>query len=66
MKQQFSVLSNTGKDDLVLGMPWLIGYDPQIDWANRSISFRKEKGELSEGVCGPSVISFALNGGCPT
>ena len=51
-KQRFSVLSNTGKDDLVLGMPWLIRYDPQIDWANRSVSFRKEKGEprlVSEG-----------------
>jgi hypothetical protein len=24
----------------------------------------KGKGEMSEGVCGPSVISFTLKGGC--
>jgi hypothetical protein len=30
-------VSNTGKDDIILGMTWLRNYNPQIDWVKQQI-----------------------------
>jgi hypothetical protein len=49
-RQIFHVLSETGQDDIVLGMPWLEGENPEIDWKERTVSIReRSKKSLSNG-----------------
>jgi len=37
-------MCNLGKTELILGMPWLVAYNPEIDW---------EKGEVKITCCPP-------------
>jgi Retrotransposon gag protein len=49
-RQIFHVLAETGKDNLVLGMPWLESENPDIDWKERTIRIRKRSTKsLSNG-----------------
>jgi hypothetical protein len=40
-RQIFHVLSETGQDNIVLGMPWLESENPEIDWKERTIGIRE-------------------------
>jgi PAS domain-containing protein len=49
-RQIFHVLSETGQDNIVLGMPWLENENPDIDWKKRTVSIRRRsKKSLSNG-----------------
>ena len=48
--QEFRILTRTGSDKVVLGLPWLKEYNPDINWQTEEISFIEEgiKGTVSE------------------
>jgi hypothetical protein len=49
-RQIFHVLSETGQDNMVLGMPWLESENPEIDWKERTVLIReKPRKTLSNG-----------------
>jgi hypothetical protein len=49
-KQIFHVLNETGKDKVVLGMPWLESENPTIDWKKRTVVIpKKSRKSLSKG-----------------
>jgi Retrotransposon gag protein/Zinc knuckle len=41
-RQIFHVFTETGKDKIVLGMPWLEDENPEIDWKTKEMTIRKE------------------------
>jgi len=41
-RQIFHVLTDTGKDEMVLGMPWLESENPVIDWKERTVVIPKK------------------------
>jgi hypothetical protein len=50
-RQMFYVLTETGDDRVVLGMPWLAEENPLIDWKNRKVQVReKVQKSLSNGL----------------
>lgn len=49
-RQTFRVLEETGANKVVLGMPWLKEYNPDIDWKNRRIKI----GQV--GIDEPSIM----------
>jgi hypothetical protein len=42
-EQKFRILTKTGSDKIVLGLPWLKEYNPNIDWLKEKISFVEER-----------------------
>jgi hypothetical protein len=59
-RQIFHVLAETGKDNIVLGMPWLESENPDIDWKERTISIRKRSKESSSNGKGSKGRVLAL------
>jgi hypothetical protein len=60
-RQVFHVLKETGKDNMVLGMPWLVSTNPLIDWEKREISTRHDPKTLStdqEDIGKVSVLRY--------
>jgi len=41
MKEIVFDVTNISKHDAVLGMPWLERHDPEIDWKNRKLHFKR-------------------------
>jgi hypothetical protein len=48
-RQKFRVLSETGEDKMVLGMPWLEKHNPTIDWKRREVNLRQLASKEREG-----------------
>lgn len=48
-RQKFRVLEETGEDKMVLGMPWLEKYNPEIDWRERKVNLRQPASKGKEG-----------------
>lgn len=52
LRQKFRILEETGEDEMVLGIPWLEKYNPEIDWKKRTMSFttqaKRESGSDTE------------------
>jgi len=40
-KQTFNALAETGRNKIVLGMPWLKEYNPSIDWRKKQVKIGK-------------------------
>jgi hypothetical protein len=59
-RQIFHVLSETGQDDIVLGMPWLESENPEIDWKKRIVSIRKRSKESLSNGQGSTERTLAL------
>ena len=57
-RQVFHILKETGDDSIVLGMPWLEGENPAIDWKTKRITIRRKSPELST-VTGNEEKTFA-------
>ena len=51
--QEFRVLTKTGSDKVVLGLPWLKEYNPDINWQTEEISFIEEGNNRKVSEEGP-------------
>ena len=47
-QRKFRVITETGTDLMVLGMPWLRDTNPEIDWQKRTVSGRPEENSEQE------------------
>jgi hypothetical protein len=47
-RTRFTILEETGEDQLVLGDPWLTEQNPDIDWKKRTLRFRRRPEESKE------------------
>ena len=46
---KFRVIEDTGKDEIVLGMPWLRKENPDIDWSSRTVKISGIASKEGEG-----------------
>jgi Retrotransposon gag protein len=58
-RQMFYVLTETGDDRIVLGMPWLAEENPEIDWKSREVQIRERSEEASSKGTGNQERGFA-------
>ena len=50
-------VANLQNHEIILGMPWLRGHNPKIDWEEQKITFDSERcitvhGQVSNDICG--------------
>jgi hypothetical protein len=48
-QRKFRVITETGTDLMVLGMPWLRDTNPEIDWQKRTVTLRKTASRNERG-----------------
>jgi Retrotransposon gag protein len=58
-RQTFYVLTETGDDRIVLGMPWLAEENPSIDWKRREVQIHEKSKEKSSKGSGSQERGLA-------
>ena len=58
-QQIFHVFKETGQDNIVLGMPWLVEANPAIDWRTKEMTTREESPKPLSTVSGNKKKIFA-------